>query len=237
MIEEKTMEMVMNKKINVLDVQIDNNTAKEAMLEVMTYMDKELISVIELITSDVLVTCKENETLKYNIAQSDLVLAGDKNVLDLAEGIDRKKLQEAESHTFLRMLLRFFHKNKNKVFLLTATEEEKNKFKEYLHESYQGMEIVGAECVPEDKSLDDMILNNINATECDCIMSFLPSPMQEEFIARNKILLNARIWLGLGNNAHLPKAIKRKKPIHDFLIKYILKREVEKEKLKKRGNA
>ena len=227
----------MDKKINVLDVEIDNNSAKETMRKVMTYMDKELISVIEMITSDVLVKCKENETLKYNIAQSDLVLAGEKDVLELAGITDRKKLQEADTHLFLKMLLHFFHKNQNKIFILTATEEERTNFKEYLHEFYNGIDIVGAECVPEDQSLDDMILNNINATEPECVISILPPAIQEAFVARNKILLNARIWLGLGKDVHLPKGIKRKKPVHDFLIKYFLKREVEKEKLKKRGNA
>lgn len=227
----------MDKKINVLDVEIDNNSAKETMRKVMTYMDKELISVIEMITSDVLVKCKENETLKYNIAQSDLVLAGEKDVLELAGITDRKKLQEADTHLFLKMLLHFFHKNQNKIFILTATEEERTNFKEYLHEFYNGIDIVGAECVPEDQSLDDMILNSINATEPECVISILPPAIQEAFVARNKILLNARIWLGLGKDVHLPKGIKRKKPIHDFLIKYFLKREVEKEKLKKRGNA
>lgn len=227
----------MDKKINVLDVEIDNNSAKETMRKVMTYMDKELISVIEMITSDVLVKCKENETLKYNIAQSDLVLAGEKDVLELAGITDRKKLQEADTHLFLKMLLHFFHKNQNKIFILTATEEERTNFKEYLHEFYNGIDIVGAECVPEDQSLDDMILNSINATEPECVISILPPAIQEAFVARNKILLNARIWLGLGKDVHLPKGIKRKKPVHDFLIKYFLKREVEKEKLKKRGNA
>ena len=227
----------MDKKINVLDVEIDNNTAKETMREVMTYMDKELISVIELITSDVLIKCKENETLKYDIAQSDLVLAGEKDVLELAGITDRKKLQEADTHLFLKMILRFFHKNNNKIFILTENEETRTNFKDYLQEYYNGIKVVGAECVPDDNSMDDMILNSINGMEPDCVISILPSSIQEAFVARNRILLNARIWLGLGNDVHLPKGIKRKKPIHDFLIKYFLKREVEKEKLKKRGNA
>ena len=53
---------------------------------------------------------------------------------------------------------------------------------------------------------------------------------------RNRILLNTRMWLGLGKNTPLPLDKKKgKKPIREFMIKRFLKREVEKER-QKRGN-
>ena len=42
------------------------------------------------------------------------------------------------------------------------------------------------------------VINAINGTETDCILSVLSSPFQEQFIQRNKALLNARVWLGCG---------------------------------------
>ena len=84
--------------------------------------------------------------------------------------------------------------------------------------------------------MDDMILNCINGVEAECVISVLPSPLQEAFVVRNKILLNARLWLGLGKKMKLPLNKREKKPVRDFLIKLFLKREIEKEK-QKRGNA
>ena len=40
----------MSKKISVLDISIDNFTAKEAMQEALAYMESDLVSVIELVT-------------------------------------------------------------------------------------------------------------------------------------------------------------------------------------------
>ena len=41
-------------------------------------------------------------------------------------------------------------------------------------------------------------MNAINGGEVDCVIAILSSPIQEEFIARNRSLINARMWLGAG---------------------------------------
>ncbi len=230
------MEKVMKSRVNVLEIELNNNTAKEAMQKVMEYMQTEPMNIVEIISANTLVKSKEDENLKDNIAQADLVLAGEQAVLEVAEVTDRKKLQEADSQLFVKMLLRFFHKNHNRIFLLTESEDEKIHLKEYLQEYYYGIQIVGGEVVPTDSSADDMILNSVNGAEADCVLSMISSPFQEAFVVRNRILLNTRMWLGLGKNTPLPLDKKKgKKPIREFMIKRFLKREVEKER-QKRGN-
>ena len=165
----------MKSRVNVLEIELNNNTAKEAMQKVMEYMQTEPMNIVEIISADTLVKSKDNETLKDNIAQADLVLAGEQAVLEVAEVTERKKLQDAGSQLFVKMLLRFFHKNHNRIFLLTESEEEKKHLKEYLRENYSGIQIVGAEIVPTDSSADDMILNSVNGAEADCVVSMISS--------------------------------------------------------------
>ena len=100
----------MKSRVNVLEIELNNNTAKEAMQKVMEYMQTEPMNIVEIISADTLVKSKDNETLKDNIAQADLVLAGEQAVLEVAEVTERKKLQDAGSQLFVKMLLRFFHK-------------------------------------------------------------------------------------------------------------------------------
>lgn len=227
----------MNSKVSVLDIEFDNRTAKESMQKVMEYMQTEPLNIVEMINADVLVKSKGNENLKSNIAQADLVLAEELSVLELAEVTDRKKIQETGSRLFIKMLLRFFHKNHSRIFLLVESTEEQMHFIEYLEEYYEGIRIVGKEIVPDDSSVDDMILNSINGAEVDCIIALLHAPLQQSFVVRNRILLNARMWLGLGKNAQLlPQKKKDKKMFREFFTKRLLKRAVEREK-QKRGNA
>lgn len=42
------MSEIMSKKISVLDISIDNFTAKEAMQEALAYMESDLVSVTNL---------------------------------------------------------------------------------------------------------------------------------------------------------------------------------------------
>lgn len=228
--------MVMNNKINVLELELHNDTAKEAMQKVMDYMRTDPLNIVEFISSDSLLLSKDDEVLRDNIAQSDLVLTVEKSFLELAGVTDRRRLQEAENGLLLKMMLHYFHKNRSRVFLLVESEEDRTRLKDYFEGYYSGIDIVGTEIVSKDSSMDDMILNCINGVEAECVISVLPSPLQEAFVVRNKILLNARLWLGLGKKMKLPLNKREKKPVRDFLIKLFLKREIEKEK-QKRGNA
>lgn len=226
----------MNSKINVLELELHNDTAKEAMQKVMDYMQTEPLNIVELISSDSLLLSKDDEVLRDNIGQSDLVLTVEKSFLELAGVTDRRRLQEAESGLFLKMVLHYFHKNHVRVFLLAESQEDSLRLQEYFENYYAGIEIVGAEAVAANREMDDMILNSINGVEAECVISILPSPLQEAFVVRNRILLNTRLWLGLGKKVKLPLDKKEKKPFRDFLVKLFLKREIEKEK-QKRGNA
>lgn len=54
----------MSKKISVLDISIDNFTAKEAMQEALAYMESDLVSVIELVTIESLMELGTEAELK-----------------------------------------------------------------------------------------------------------------------------------------------------------------------------
>lgn len=226
----------MNNKINVLELELHNDTAKEAMQKVMEYMKTEPLNIVEFITSDSLLLSKDDEVLRDNISQADLVLTIEKSFLELAGVTDRRRIQEAENGLLLKMILRYFHKNQSKVFLLAGSEEDRIRLAEYFEQYYPGIRLVGMELVSSDRSMDDMILNGINGVEAECVISVLPSPLQETFVVRNRILLNARVWLGLGKNVKLPMNPQEKKSVRDFFVKLFLKREIAKEK-QKRGNA
>lgn len=70
----------MSKKISVLDISIDNFTAKEAMQEALAYMESDLVSVIELVTIESLMELGTEAELKEEIENFDLILAGNKTI-------------------------------------------------------------------------------------------------------------------------------------------------------------
>lgn len=116
---------------------------------------------------------------------------------NLMEVIDMERLEEHEKLLFVKMTMRFLHKNRFRIFAFAETEAELLRLRDYIEEHYSQIEIVESATVEEHGISDDMILNRVNGTETDCIVSVLSSSLQDEFIERNRALLNTRVWLGL----------------------------------------
>ena len=192
----------MEERINIFDVEIDCLTAKEAMINALQFLESDSIDTIGLMTMAVLM--------------GGQVLPGEIEILEAARISDRNLLREAEGRVFLKMFMKYLQKNRRKVFLLAGSDEEMQRVKEAIGWYNHGIQIAGSATVsPQDETVEDVI-NDINGTETDCILSVLPSPYQEQFICENKALLNARVWLGCGsalwdsyNERHPLKRLKR----------------------------
>ncbi|MCI9270278.1 MAG: hypothetical protein HFH11_03850 [Dorea sp.] len=188
----------MSETICVLDVKIDNCSAKQAMKASVEFMGTAATSVVELVTIETLMLARDKPGLKEVIEQSDLVLPGQEEILEAAGVIDARYIQETRTQTYLRMYLKYLHKNHSRVYLLVETEEEADRLTAHLVSRYRGIQIAGAAKVASGTDMDDMLVNAINGGEVDCVIAILSSPIQEEFIARNRSLINARMWLGAG---------------------------------------
>ena len=123
----------MNGKINVLGIEIDNYTAKETMKKSIEYLTTEPVNMIEVATVDVLMDTNTELMLKEQMKDFDLVLAGDRTVLEAAEVSERKRLQETDDRLYLQMFFRYLHKNHKRIYLLVESEEEGRRVYEYLN--------------------------------------------------------------------------------------------------------
>lgn len=221
----------MSNKISVLDIDIDNCSAKEAMKKTVEYMGTEPVNVIEMATVDGLMQMDNLQQLKEDVCNFDLVLAGDKTILEAADITDRRCLQETEGHVFLKMFMRYLHKNHKRVYLLVESEEEGQEFYEYLRRYYGGLQIIGMAKVSAQNRADDMLVNAINGGEVDCILAALNVPLQEEFIVKNKSLLDVRLWVGLGReNIPIRRNGIGQGRLAQFVVRHIFKKEMEKRK-------
>lgn len=187
----------MNEKIQVHDLAIDNYTAKDAMKLVLEYMDTEILNIVEMVTLSTLGMIQEQEELQRQMSEFDITFAGDKAILEAAGVLDGRRLQETEPVLFVKMVMRYLHKNAVPIFLIAEDEEALQRVNDIIAKEYSSIRIVGSTTIKQGLS-NDMILNLMNGAEATCVLSTLPSPIQEQFIIRNKNLLNARVWFGFG---------------------------------------
>ena len=188
----------MEEKINIFDVEIPCIKAKEAMIRAMDYMEQESLNTIELLSMKMLLNGQEDTQWKEQLNGLSMILPGSVEILEAAQVKDSTLLRETDDKLFLRMFMKYMQKNHKKLFLLAESEEELDKAEELLIRQNRGSQSIGKAVITQDGELIQNVINAINGTETDCILSVLSSPFQEQFIQRNKALLNARVWLGCG---------------------------------------
>ena len=223
----------MQEKIQVLEVELDNCSAKEAMKRVVEHMDIERLNVVEMVTMNTLARFQEAEVDAALFENFDLVLPSDRGILQAAGIHEERRLKEVDELLFIKMIMRYLQKNRISVFLLSETEASRVQFENYISEEYGNLKIVESTSFEERGSSDDMLLNIINGAEAECILSTLPSPLEENLIAKNKSLVNARVWFGFGPLIReINKEKKGWQKIKENILRKILKKEVEKQKKK-----
>lgn len=219
----------MNEKIQVLGLEIDNLTAKDAVKRVVSYMETEPVSIVEMVTMNTLGKFQQDETAKELFESFDMALASDKGMLEAAGVKDERRLKEVDELLFIKMVMRFLHKNSARVFLLAEGEADLQKLEMYMQQDYSNIQVMDKATMEENGASDDMLLNLVNGAEAEYILSALPSPIEEQFVYRNKSLVNARVWLGLGN---LLDELKKEKTgfqkAKDFILRQLLKKEMAK---------
>lgn len=224
----------MDEKIQVLGLEIDNLSAKDATKLVVSYMETEPVSVVEMVTMNTIGCFQQDEMAKELFEQFDIALASDKGILEAAGETDEKRLREVDELLFIKMVMRFLHKNSARVFLLAENEVDMGKLEGYIQEDYSNLQILGKATLTENGASDDMLLNLVNGAEAESILSAIPSPTEELFISRNKSLVNAKVWLGLGN---LLEELKKEKTGFQKVKEFILRQLLKKEMAKKGENA
>lgn len=223
----------MKEKIQVLGVEINNCTAKEAMKRVVEYTHMERINVVEMVSMNTIGRFQQSEEGKEIFEAFDLALPCDRGILQAAGIKDEWRLKEVDEFLFIKMLMRYLQKNRVRVFLLAETQSSLQKMEEYIQEEYKNLRVVESASLEERGSSDDMLLNFLNGAEVECVLSTLPSPVEEYFVSRNKLLVNARLWLGLGFLLNeMKKEKKGFQKIKESILRRILKKEVEKERKK-----
>ena len=166
----------MEEKINILDLDLDCVTAKDAMIQAIQFLESESLDAIEIISMNVLMEYQDNDQWRKLTAELGMLIPGEAEILKAADISDRTKL----------------------IYVLAQSEEEYLAAEDILRKRNHGLRFSGHSILDPQEAREENVINDINGTETDCILSVLHTPYQEEFISRNRALLNARVWLGCG---------------------------------------
>ena len=189
----------MVKKINILDICVDNYTVRESLMRLDTYLSSTVLNIIETVTMEQLVLAGENPAIKDCLEQADLCIIGEREILTETGNDTAQRVREVCGNDFLHELLKRVVRSRKRVFLLAMTEPEVERMQEAFTELNPKFTAAGS-CAIEAFSSDmEAIVNEINGTTPDVVISALDTPREEEFVLSHKDKIGAGIWYGVGS--------------------------------------
>lgn len=189
----------MEKKINVLGVEIDNYLTDDSNPFINEYLDNDCMNTISIIQIPTLLRAVDEEEFREYIENMDLTIVGDKAILEAAGLIDERKLKEAEDGEFIVQFFRNVIMRKKTIFILGEKEQDIDKYMKVVTKNHIGLNIAGKYAISGYDQDCDSIVNEINSVAPDVILSILSSPFQEKFVSENKSKISAKVWIGLGD--------------------------------------
>ncbi len=96
----------MYKKINILDICVDNYSVRESLLRLDTFMSNTVLNIIETVTMEKLVSAGEYPVIKECLEQADLCIIGEREILSETGNDTAQRVREVCGQDFLRELLK-----------------------------------------------------------------------------------------------------------------------------------
>lgn len=190
----------MIKKIDIMGLKLDNYTVREAIRQVETYLSDNVLHTIENVTMKTLIAAETDSLVREALSMMDLTIIGEKEIIQAARAATMQRVQETMANDFVQEFFRRVERNKKSVFLLGETEEALAGVKNQLQEEFPKLIFAGEYATQNCVGDLEAVINDMNVTAPDVILSFLPTPMQEHFLVEHKDKMNANIWYGIGEH-------------------------------------
>ncbi len=187
----------MDGKMNILGLNIDTLKLEEVLAKTKEFLQDDVLNTIFIVTAETLIEAESNEEFKQLIETADILLPGDKLMLDAS--IEETEVEEVIlNYEFVLNLLDSIALEKRTMFILGKSEKEVKFFEEYLFKVYPNIECVGA-FGGDVLAKQEHVINDINAIAPDIILVAIETPRQETWITSNKNKLNSKLCIGVGN--------------------------------------
>lgn len=188
----------MNKKMDLAGVRIDDYSVREAMRKIEIFLNNECMNTVETITMKTIVAAGKDELVRECLEKMDLVMAADKEILELAGILQQERIREIEEKEFFYEFMKRALRNHQNFFLLSQTDGEMEELVEFLSQLYgDRIQICGQYAFENCQGDEADIVNEINSVSPKIILSILPTPEQEHFLHRHQGMFNAKIWYGI----------------------------------------
>jgi len=215
---------------DIWGVPIKSYNAREAMVRVQELLACEPLSIVKLLTVNTLVLTGEETDLAGLLSTFDMLLIGDEEILEAAGIQNGQQKVEVREHLFVQLFLKYLIRLKKGIFLITATEAERDALTDDLKALYPELHVNDSISMETADAQTEVIANAVNGSEAEVVLSTIEAPAEERMLAEARSMINARLWLSIGIEMLDHGKEKRKSWFRRHIEKLILYRMSNKEK-------
>lgn len=197
----------MDEKLNVLGVNLNYCNINQLTDILTEYLNDYCMNTISLIHIPTLIMALDDDKFKNYIEELDCAIPNDRAIMEAAGITNESILDDISERVPLQTIFKYLSDNQNTVYILGENEENTDKYYHTLSEKYNMINYIGKLAINSEQMDDDFIVNELNSASADVVISVLKTPFQEKFVSENKNKINAKLWLGLGEESLLTDTV------------------------------
>lgn len=185
----------MDESIKVLDYDVQLVEAGMFREKIEAFCDGGRVQSILFLSVPILEQVMVSPDYAERIGKFELLFPGEENVLTMYPVEEYRKKNILMNDAYLEEILRCIERHGNTMYVVGDRYEKVQGFRSYCKCEFPELQIVGS-FVGGEHMDDDSLLNDINATCPDVILTSIEPQLQENWIIKNLDKLNGRVCIG-----------------------------------------
>jgi len=204
---------VSQKKVAILDVNVDSVKMIEAIDIVEKLMDAQKPSFIATANAEMIMMADQDEELKSILNHADLVVPDGAGTVWAARHLGVSMPERVAGYDLTQHLLARAPQTKKRVFFFGSAPGVADKAKIKAESEYPGIQIVGVRDGYFKKEQEQDIIDQIKNARPDLLLAALGVPKQEKWLYEHLQELNVPVSIGVGGTLDVMAGVMKRAPL------------------------
>lgn len=201
------------KKVAILDVNVDSVKMTEAIDIVEKLMDVQKPSFIATANAEMIMMADQDEELKCILNHADLVVPDGAGTVWAARHLGVSMPERVAGYDLTQHLLARAPQKKKRVFFFGSAPGVADKAKIKAESEYPGIQIVGVRDGYFKKEQEQEIIDQIKSARPDLLLAALGVPKQEKWLYEHLQELNVPVSIGVGGTLDVMAGVMKRAPL------------------------
>lgn len=207
------MVIEMNDRVEILGVEVDAVTMREAVECVENLIDARRASIVATANAEMLLRATHDAELKKILNAAALVVPDGAGTVWAAHHLGKEMPERVAGFDLVQELLKIAPSKGQKIFFFGSAPGVAEKAKSKAEELYSGIQIVGVRNGFFTVADEQEIISQIKKAQPDILLVALGVPKQEKWLAEHREILNVPVSIGVGGTLDVMAGVVKRAPL------------------------